>query len=1000
MSRISAVPLRRGGAVAVIGSLQGSGAVLSPTMVLTCAHVVGSAQSPQVAVPGLARQVHCRVVWSDARLDAALLECPEGLFPGSTLLLARPRNAGPLVRMSRVATDRPLRDCVITGFPEIQRYDGRKLEADQYTGTVLPLAGLMRRTMVYEFDRPPAAERTDGTSPLAGLSGAPVYAGETLLGIVREIPRGRNHLRAECVPIEQVASQPVLREWFGGQPGQHDRSPLLERLTRSAPDDAWYEEEYAEALGAMYRKTRIFGLDELSRRDSEWDLDTAYLSLEARPRKSHDDSSDDSPAYTETAPRRIEDLLASRRRVLLRGDAGAGKTTLVWWLAAHAAAGTLDERLSALNGKVPFVVPLRSLRAQGAGFPAPARLPAVSRLVVDEAPAGWAGRVLESGRALLLVDGLDEVPHDDREEAHRWLSGLLARFPRTRCLVTVRPLAVTPDWLDSEDFEELSLLPMRDGDIRAFTAAWHTAARLDGGDQDTLRELERDLTQQFTQNASLRDLARTPLLCAVICALHRLRQGFLPETRWALYRSALEMLLGERDRRRRVDAPDGITLSVEETQQLLQRIAVWLARGGQSEFSREQALRQLTRALSGMPRVREQGSPEEILVHLLNRSGLLQERADDVFQFTHRTFQDYLAAKEFIEGDHLHELLRHCPDEQWHDILLLAAGHCSRRELPLLVHGLLDTGASLGSRGGRRRTPLYVLAALCAQHAAWLDSATHGRVEAAVKDSLLPGTTRGEREQLARLGPYLLPLLPEPADLELNTLEQLAELVGMIGGAAAIPYARRLARISDADNRLGFRLGRNWLKHPVAEYAREVLAHADLCGNSLLVITREQLACLPLLPHARHVDFAGDFVSEDLAPCLAKGTFRAIAIGSNHSLTDLSVLRSCGARLTSLTIYDCPALRGLDPLAELERLEDLLVIGRPLSTADLEVLARIPRLRMLSIGWPPGQMDRPIDLSSLHSVSGLTIIVHDASPEHFTGRAAFGDRLRFEAQDR
>ncbi|MEI5033851.1 NACHT domain-containing protein [Streptomyces sp. S1A(2023)] len=285
-------------------------------------------------------------------------------------------------------------------------------------------------------------------------------------------------------------------------------------------------------------------------------------------------------------------------------------------MAAHASARTLGDALTPLNGLIPFVVPLRTLRARGVTFPAPAELPSAADLVVDTAPEGWAGRVLESGRALLLVDGLDEVPPEDREQTHTWLARLLARYPDTRCVATVRPLAVDPDWLRSEGFAELRLLPMRSEDIQAFVASWHRAALLsEPDDAERLDELERDLSHQFDQNPTLRDLARTPLLCAVICALHRRRDGFLPETRWKLYRSALEMLLGHRDHRRRIGSPEGIDLDVEESTQLLQRIAVWLVREGQSEFTRDQALRQLDRALAGMERVGAQGPPEKILTH-------------------------------------------------------------------------------------------------------------------------------------------------------------------------------------------------------------------------------------------------------------------------------------------------------------------------------------------------------------------------------------------------
>ncbi|MEU0985722.1 NACHT domain-containing protein [Streptomyces sp. NPDC005953] len=996
MSPFRASPGRR--AVAVMGQCQGSGAIITATTVLTCAHVVGSAHTAAVALPGRTGTVHCQVVWSNPRLDAALLQSPKPLLSGATWLLKETP-----VPMCEVTSDRPLPQCEIVGFPRIQRYEGQKLDADQYTGTVLPLAGIIRKTMTFAFDQPPAVEASGGPSPLAGLSGSPVYSGNALLGIVKEVPQGRNHLRVECVPAGLVFTDPDLLDWFARR-SDNIAPPRLERLRKTHPDDTHYEEEYGEALRAEYRKTKIFGLDELSRNDTEWDLDTAYLSLEARPqsragRRAPVDSAVprdywNLPTSREehgSGPQQIEELLGTRPRVLLRGDAGAGKTTLIWWLAAHAAAGTLDDRLAQLNGLVPFVIPLRSLRAQGDGFPSPAQLAGVSRLMIDAAPVGWAGRVLADGRALLLVDGLDEVPQEDREEAHRWLSRLVHRFPLTRCLVTVRPLAVAPDWLASEGFEELSLLPLHDEGIRAFSAAWHRAARLDDEDVQGIDELERGLRQQFDLNPALRDLARTPLLCAVICALHRLRQGFLPESRWALYRSALEMLLGQRDKRRRVGTPEGITLSVEESQQLLQRIAVWLVRGGQTEFTQDQALRQIERTLDGMPKVRRQGKPEQILIHLLNRSGLLQERSAGSFQFTHRTFQDFLAAREFIEGDQLNELLRHATEQEWHDVLLLAAGHCSRRELPVLVTGLLTAGRQRGTRGSGR-TGLYVLAALCAQHAAWLDQLTHDRVQDAIL-SVLPPHSLSELHHLARLGSQVLPLLPAPEELGISERGQLAELVSVVGGSSAVPYARRLALAARGEPHGEYLLTRDWARFPPEEYAREVLSGLDL-ANTIVYLTNEaQLAQLQLLPHARYVGVTGSIAPTVLSRALATSELYSLSLDNNSLLTDLTAVEGCANTLTKLSVEHCTQLADFTALPALTSLTELNLSRVRVRTADLTALARAPALRRLLLNNPVLVGDESLDLSPLRTAPGLKVLISEVSEHRLTGRAALGERL-------
>ncbi|MFK4227312.1 NACHT domain-containing protein [Streptomyces sp. NPDC019890] len=968
----SQAPLRS--VVAVLSHHQGSGVLIGRSTVLTCAHVVGAADTARVAVPGIGGELLCRLVWSDEGLDAALLH-----------ITRKPEALTQLPRMSTLATDRPLTDCEIIGFPRIQRYGGgRKLDLDQYTGTILPMAGLIRRTMVFEFDRPPASEPADGTSPLAGLSGAPVFADDGLLGIVQELPRGRGHRRVECLPLQTLAMNQGFLEAYGASTGHPP--PRLTELSSPAIRDLRFEREYAEAVGAAYRRTRIFGLDELRKRDSEWDLDTAYVSLEARPRQSggHDGrgappqvpvvpEGPEAGGAVASVPKRIDELLADRPRVLLRGEAGAGKTTLMWWLAAHASAGTLGPRLDQLNGLVPFVVPLRTLRARGGTFPTPSQLHSVAQLMADDPPEGWAGRVLKAGRALLLLDGLDEMPKNDREEAHEWLSGLLARFPGTRCVVTVRPLAVEPDWLKSEGFEELSLLPMTGSDIHAFVAAWHRAARLDGDDGENLDDLERELAQQFEQNRALSDLARTPLLCAVICALHRLRQGFLPETRWALYQSALQMLLGNRDKFRKIDAPEGISMTVEEHLQLLQRIAVWLVRGGQAEFTREQALHQLKRTLPGMPRVGEQGTPEVVLNHLLNRSGLLQERGDDDFQFAHRTFQDFLAAKEFVEGDHIQEALKHAYEQQWQDVLLLAAGHCSRRELTVLVNGLMTAGSSLGTQEGRRRTELYVLAALCAQHAAWLDSATLERVRTGIRSVVEPRNNL-ELHLLARLGPYVLPLLPSPAPRPMTHERPVVELINEIGGADAIPYARRFAEKADGSSNFASSLAGNWANYPAGEYAREVLTRLDLTAVPLFITNREQLAQLPVLSHARHLDITGDISAAELEAHLDGHSIETIGIADNKLLTDLTFLRCCGSELKQVAIRRCPGVESLAFLPELDALEVVDLDAVRVSAVDVGAMARISRLRSVFISYPSME-EEELNLTPLRAVAGLKLNV-------------------------
>ncbi|MGD9484676.1 NACHT domain-containing protein [Streptomyces sp. TRM70308] len=587
---------------------------------------------------------------------------------------------------------------------------------------------------------------------------------------------------------------------------------LAERVPSRTALDARFEESYAAHVARRHSELTIYGLDVHHAR--EWPLDTAYVSLEAE---------------AGGVPVPAERALRGNERVLLRGGAGSGKTTLVQWLAVTTARQTYDERLTHLIGRVPFVLPLRRVLRDGEP-PTPDRfLHAAGSVLAGEQPEGWATRVLRAGRALLLVDGVDEVPERDRDATRRWLRDLMGDFPGNLWLVTSRPSAVRGDWLAREGFTELTLSPMGRADVAAFVRRWHAAA-------EAGTELADALLEQLRSVGDLSRLAVNPLMCGLLCALHRERHGFLPHSRRDLYEAALAMLLERRDVERAV-LDTGLRLSKETSVTLLQKLAHWMLRNDRAEMDRTDAVAQLARALPLMAHI--PADPEGVYRHLRDRSGLLLEPAEGRVAFVHRTFQDYLAAKAAVEEGDFPLLTDHAEQTQWEDVLRMAVAHARPAERARLLRGVLGDDAD----GVSYRRVL--VAASCLAHATELDPALRRDIETLLTSLVPPGSASRARELAAVGGTLVLGLLPGPEGLSDETARHVVLTATQIPDDAAVPL---LARYRDHPS-LGVRRQLSWAWHrfDTALYAEEVIAHLRQDKLYFTVADTEHLRALRAL---------------------------------------------------------------------------------------------------------------------------------------------------------
>ncbi|PTH83375.1 ATP-binding protein [Streptomyces sp. A244] len=726
---------------------------------------------------------------------------------------------------------------------------------------------------------------------------------------------------------------------------------LLERLPDPKSVDRSFEKKYAEEIVRRYDELTIFGID-LANSRAAWPLDTAYLSLETiragRYYRVHAENVVSQIAEGEGStglPERVERALAGRQRVLMRGVAGSGKTTLIHWLAATASRQTFTDELAELNIFVPFVLPLRTLARDGANrLPTPDQfLHAVDNMQAGAQPAGWANRVLEQGRGLLLIDGVDEVDEAFRIRTRDWLRDLLKAFPQTRCVVTARPSAIPEGWLDSSEFIELALSPMRPQDVHVFVQRWHEAAKSQCDTDEAREELETFSVQLLETIDTKQDIARlttNPLMCALVCALHRDKRGRLPRGRKALYDAALRMLLVERDDQRLIGSPEGVSLDEDDQILLLQKIAYWLIRNGLAEVEKDTAMRMVQDAISHMPAVRQGAgtswTPKQVFDHLVTRSGMLREPTTETIEFLHRTFQDYLGARAAVENEDIPYLVQQAHNDQWEDVIRMAVAHCRPKERARLLTGLIERG----DREPESRHRLYILAFVCLEHSPELDPSLEKLVEEKA-GRLLPPRTLDEAERLAQVGPVLLELLPDPTGLTEEQACAAVRAISLVGGSAAIRTIAKYA--SDDRHTVRQEVVGAWARFDASDFAELVLARSRILP---VVTTVEQARACQKIPSLRTVTCVGNGAINEMVPELPQDLIAVNILRDGYS-AEFDTLSRLQA-LEILSVTQCPELTDLESIVDAcPSLSALYLDTLPLS--DFNDLSRLRRLQHLTI---------------------------------------------------
>ncbi|MEI7646414.1 MAG: SUMF1/EgtB/PvdO family nonheme iron enzyme [Chloroflexales bacterium] len=433
----------------------------------------------------------------------------------------------------------------------------------------------------------------------------------------------------------------------------------------------------------------------------------------------------------------VEAIAAPRARLILLGDPGSGKSTVLRYLVVCIAEALLAGQTTGptdlkgwgdLRLPVPIFCPLGPVAKDLDDDPAHDLDHLVGTILRSVAGAGGLRKGLQpslvrswiSGGVLLCFDGLDEVSGaieptragdmSRRERVSTAIHRLAQEVGDSRVVVTCRTRPYEQDraWQFPPHWQVRRIAPFAFGQVRFFVDAWYAQSCTAPGAKFSPTESGTKasaLLAAIPGKPGLQAICESPLLLTMVVLLHY-NQKQLPDERAEVYEELVGLLLdrwewvrsSEREPGRLVPFGERLELPqvrVRDLRSALNQIAYVAhcsAQDGRGVIAEHLVYDLLE------PRFRIAISPERpelvkkyawvekvemFLSLLVDESGLLQPDGDGSYVLPHLTFEEYLAACYLAEQQYEGLQMAHTSwitgGDRWREPLLLLMG-CLRRE--------------------------------------------------------------------------------------------------------------------------------------------------------------------------------------------------------------------------------------------------------------------------------------------------------------------------------
>ncbi|MFP4102531.1 NACHT domain-containing protein [Coleofasciculus sp.] len=348
-----------------------------------------------------------------------------------------------------------------------------------------------------------------------------------------------------------------------------------------------------------------------------------------------------------------------KQYLMVLGSPGAGKSTFLRRMGLEALKGKKGKFKHAC---IPVLIELKTFN-QGE-IDIEHKIAEEFRICGFPAHQEFTVKALEQGKLLILLDGLDEVPTERMNQVIQHIHNFVDLHDKNRFIASCRVAAYRHNF---RRFTDVAMAEFDDDQIENFISNWFQREPEIG--QECWQKLNHE------DNKAAKELTQTPLLLTLVCLLYQRSRKF-PTNRATLYERALRVLLEEWAAEKGVFKDDVYKgLDTKRKEMMLSEIAHDAFQADHLFLPRREITNQIEQILKEMLPDETLIDGEAVLKSIEKQHGVLVERAEGIYSFSHLTLQEYLTAQYIDDHRQIEKLVKeHLTDQRWQEVFLLVSG--------------------------------------------------------------------------------------------------------------------------------------------------------------------------------------------------------------------------------------------------------------------------------------------------------------------------------------